>query len=169
MRIGRLAPHTRTDLLAVGELEIEEPKRVLGVQALDQMLDVGLRILRMHQAGNRAFQLAAVDHGRGVHREVIVLAGMIDVQMGVQDVSDITGLEVVAGELVFDHVLMELQPAHAEAFHDRIVAIAGVHEDRPRAAEDKITIDRDTGRPSAIVAKDERSCSRARCRHSRGS
>jgi hypothetical protein len=54
------------------------------VQPLDQVLDVGLGVLRVHQAGDRAFQLAPVDHHGGVHREVVVLAGMVDVQVGVQ-------------------------------------------------------------------------------------
>ena len=59
VRVRGLAPHTRADFFAVGEFEIKKAKSVPGVQALDQMLDVRLWILRVHQAGDRAFQARA--------------------------------------------------------------------------------------------------------------
>ncbi len=39
-----------------GEFEILEAQRALGVEPVDQMLDVGRRILRMHQAGDGIFR-----------------------------------------------------------------------------------------------------------------
>jgi hypothetical protein len=41
------------------------------------MLAVDRRILRMHQAGNRIFELAPVDDDPGVHGEEIVLASVV--------------------------------------------------------------------------------------------
>ena len=38
-------------------------------------------------------------------------------------------MRTVPRELVVDHVLVELQPAHAQRFHDLIGAIAGVDDD----------------------------------------
>jgi len=43
----------------------------------------------------------------------------------VADETDIAHAHAVACELVLDHVLMELEPAHAERFHDLIGAVAG--------------------------------------------
>jgi hypothetical protein len=49
------------------------------------------------------------DHGR-VHRKQIVLAGLVDMQMGVADEADVAHAHAVARELVLDHVLVELKP-----------------------------------------------------------
>ena len=46
----------------VDDLEVEQPQRAaLVVQAVDQVLDVGRRILLAHQPGRRVLELAAVD------------------------------------------------------------------------------------------------------------
>ena len=107
----------------------------------------------MHEAGDRALELAAVDHDRRVHREQVVFAGMIDMEMRVQNVTDIAELQAVSGELVLDHILMELQPSHAERFHDRIVAVAGIDQHRILAAEDQIAVDRHAPGPPAFMAE----------------
>jgi len=60
----------------------------------------------------------------------IVLAGVVDVQMGVANEADVAQAYAMARELVLDHVLMKLQAAHAERFHDLIGAVAGVDDDR---------------------------------------
>src|SRR3569833_4749333 len=62
---------------------------------------------------------------------------MIDVQMGVTDIADVAHSHAMAHQLVLDHVLMELQAAHAERFHDLVGPIAGVHDDRIGPAEDQ--------------------------------
>jgi hypothetical protein len=56
------------------------------------------------------------------------------------DVTHITHPDAVPGELVLDHVLMVLQPAHSQALHDLIVAIAGIDHHRPGTAEDQETV-----------------------------
>ena len=52
MRARRLAIDAGDQFDRPGDLEIEKPQRVLGVQAVDQMFDVGRGILRVH-AGRR--------------------------------------------------------------------------------------------------------------------
>ena len=91
----------------------------------------------MHQAGDGIFQFLAIDDDRGVHREQIVLAGMVDMQMGMADEAYIAHAHAVARKLVLDHVLMELQAAHAERFHDLIGAVTGVDHDRIGAADNQ--------------------------------
>ena len=59
------------------------------------MLDVGRRILRMHEAGDRVFQLPAIDDDRRVHRKEVVLAGVVDMQMGVADEADVAHAHAV--------------------------------------------------------------------------
>ena len=137
MGAGRLAGDAGADLGGAGDLQIEEPQRALGVQPVDQVLDVGQRILRVHQARHRVFQLAPVDDHRGVHREQVVLAGVVDVQVRVHDVAHVAHAHAVALQLVLDHVLVELQAAHAQRFHDLVGAVAGIDHDRPGSAEDQ--------------------------------
>ncbi len=98
------------------------------------MFDVGRGILRMHQARDRIFEFAPVDGDGRVHREQIVLAGVVDMQMGVQHIAHVAHAHAVAHELVLDHVLVILQAAHAQSFHDLIGAVAGVDDDRTGAA-----------------------------------
>ena len=76
---------------------------------------------------------------------------MIDVQMGVHDEAHVAHPHAVAGELVLDHVLVELQAAHAQRFHDLVGAVAGVDHDRPGAAEDEKAEREDAARASAIA------------------
>ena len=138
-----------------GEFEVLQAQRVLRVKPVDQMLDVGRGILRMHQAGDRIFQLAPVDdHGR-VHREEFVLACMVDMQVRVQHVAHIAHPHAVFRELVLDHVLVELEAAHAEALHDLVVAIAGIDHDGPGSAQDQKAIGRHTARATAIAPQHE--------------
>lgn len=81
---------------------------------------------------------------------------MVDMEMGVQDVAHVAHPDAVPRELVLDHVLVELQPPHAEAFHDLVVAVAGVHHDRPGAAEDQEAVCWNPPRAAAISAKHEK-------------
>ena len=108
------------DLLLGDDLEVQEAQRARVVQPVDQVLHVGRRVLLAHQAGDGVLELAAVDdHGRPVHREVRVVAGVVDVQMGVQDVADVLHLQPVLLELPL-HPLAVAPPAlHAEVAHDR--------------------------------------------------
>ena len=109
MGVRRLAEDAGHEFDRAADLEVEKAQRALGVQAVDQVLDVGRRILRMHEAGDRIFELLAIDdHGR-IHRKEIILAGVIDVQMGVADEADVAHAHAMLGELVLDHVLVELQ------------------------------------------------------------
>ena len=154
--VGGIAIDARHQFNRTGQFEIEEAQRALGVEAVDQMLDVGRRILRMHQSGDGVFQLLAIEHDRRVHRKQIVLAGMIDVQMGVADVADVAHAHAVARELVLDHVLVELKSAHAQRFHDLVGAVAGVDHDRIGTADDQEAQRQDAAGPAAIAAKHEK-------------
>ena len=49
----------------------------------------------MHQARDRILELAPVDDDGRVHREEVVLAGVIDVQMGVQHEADVAQAHAV--------------------------------------------------------------------------
>ena len=81
-----------------------------------------------------------------VHGKEVVLAGMVDMQVRVQDVAHVAELQPVFLELILDHILMRLHPAHAERFHDLVGAIAGVDQDRPGSAENEEAIDVGTRR-----------------------
>ena len=150
---GRLAIDARDQFDRAGDLEIEESQRALGVQPVDQVLDVGRRILRVHQAGDRIFEFLAVEDDRGVHRKQVVLAGVVDMQMGVADEADVAHAHAVARELVLDHVLMELQAAHAERFHDLVGAVAGVDHDRIGAADNQKAQRQHPARAPAVAAE----------------
>ena len=126
------------------------------VQPLDQVLDIGLRVLRMHQARDRTLQLPPVHDDRRVHREMIVLAGMIDVCVRMTDVPHVPDLDAVFGKLVLDHVLVVLQPAHPERFHDRVVAIAGIDDDRIAATDDQEAVHRHPFGPSTSATEHEK-------------
>ena len=119
------------------------------------MLDVGRGILRMHQPRDRIFQLAAVDDHRRVHREQFVLARVVDMQVRVQHVADVAHPHAVLRELVLDHVLVELEAAHAEALHDLVMAIAGVDHEGPGSAQDQKAVGRHTARAAAIAPQHE--------------
>jgi hypothetical protein len=107
---------------------------ILGaVQPVDQVFDVDRRVLRMHQAGHRVFQLAAVEDDRRVHGEEVVLR--------VQHIADVAEPQAVFLELVVDHGLVGLQPAHAERFHDLAGAVAGVDQDRPGTWREAAALD----------------------------
>jgi len=131
----RLADQSGHQFGRAGDFQIEKAQRSLGVEAIDQMLDVDRGILRMHQAGDRIFKLAPVEDDRGVHGKEIVLAGVVDVQMRVQDVAHVAEPQSVLLELVLDHVLVRLHAAHAERLHDLVGAVARVDHHRPGAAE----------------------------------
>ena len=120
------------------------------------MLDVGRGVLLAHQARDRVLELAAVDDDGGpVHRELVVVAGVVDVQMGVQDVADVLHLEAVLGELLL-HALLVAPPAgHAEVAHDRRVAEARVDDDRRLAAGDEEAERRDLLRLSGLEREHE--------------
>ena len=110
----------------------------------------------MHQAGDGIFQLLAVEHDRRVHRKQIVLAGVVDVQMGVADEADVAHAHAVARELVLDHVLVELQAAHAQRFHDLVGAIAGVDHDRIGTADDQKAQRQDAAGAAAVAPQHEK-------------
>src|SRR3954464_2417866 len=81
---------------------------------------------------------------------------MVDMQMGVADEADIAHADAVARELVLDHVLVELKPAHAQRFHDLVGAITGVDHDRIGTADDQKAQRQDTAGPAAITAEHEK-------------
>jgi hypothetical protein len=126
------------------------------VQPVDEVLHVGRRVLLAHQAGDGVLELAAVDHhGRPVHREVRVVAGVVDVQMGVQDVAHVLHLQPVLLELAL-HPLAVAPPAlHAEVAHDRRLAEARVDHDRRLPADDEEAERRHLLPAPGILCEDE--------------
>ena len=80
---------------------------------------------------------------------------MVDLEMGVHDIAHIAHPHAVPGELVLDHVLVELEAAHAEALHDLVVAVAGIDHHRPGPAEDQEAIGRHAAGAAAIAAEHE--------------
>ena len=132
-----LAANSRDDLLRARELEVEQPQRAGRVQPVDEMLDVLGGILLAHQARDGELQLTPVDHDRRPDREAVVLAGVIDVQVGVQDPPDVIGRQVELRELVLQLHLLGHVPGHAQPLHDSGVAGAGVDEDGLLPAEDQ--------------------------------
>jgi len=66
-----------------------------------------------------------------------------------------TSGHAVPRELVLDHVLVELKPAHAQRFHDLIGAIAGVDHDRVGAAEDQEAERQDAAGAAAVAPEHE--------------
>ena len=128
------------------------------MQAIDQMLDVRRRILRVLQARDRIFELAPVDDDRRVHREVIVLAGVIDMQVRMGDIANVTHFHAMSRELVLDHVLMILESAHPQRLHDLVGAKTRIHEHGMRAAENQESKGVDALRSSAILAEHEEAC-----------
>ncbi len=130
-------------------------QRARRVQPLDEVLDVGLGVLRVHEPRHRVLHLAPVEDDRRRHREAVVLAAVVDVHVGVADVADVADAHAVARELVLDHVLVELEAAHAERLHDRVVAVAGVDHDRVLPAEDQEAVDGHAAGAAAVAAEHE--------------
>ena len=155
VRIGGVTVDAGHQFDRARQLEIEETQRALGVQAVDQMLDVGGRVLRMHQPGNGIFELAPIEDDRRVHREQVILARVVDVQMRVADEAHVAHPHAVARELVLDHVLMKLQPAHAERFHDLVGAIAGIDHDWIRTTQDQEAERQDPAGPAAVAPQNK--------------
>src|SRR5580692_7398243 len=75
--------------------------------------------------------------------------------MGMADEAHVAHTHAMAGELVLDHVLVELQAAHAEGFHDLIGAVAGVDDDRIGASGNQKTQRQHTAGTPAVAAKHE--------------
>ena len=80
---------------------------------------------------------------------------MIDVQVGVQHEADVAHAHAMLGELILDHVLVELQPAHAQRLHDLVRAVAGVDHNRIGAAKDQKSQRQHAARAPAVAAKDK--------------
>jgi hypothetical protein len=156
MRVGGFTIDAWHQFNRTSDLEIEEAQRALGMQAVDEMLDVWRGILRVHQAGDGIFQLLAIQDDRGVHREQIVFAGMVDMQVGVADEADVAHAHAVTHQLVLDHVLVKLQAAHAQRLHDLIGAIAGVDHDRVLPADDQEAKRKDAAGAAAIATEHEK-------------
>src|SRR5580698_2730899 len=58
-------------------------------------------------------------------------------KMGMANEANIAHAHAVARKLVLDHVLMELQAAHTERFHNLIGTVTGVDHDRIGAADNQ--------------------------------
>ena len=100
------------------------------MEPVDQVLDVLGRVLLAHQTGDRELELTAIDHDSRRGREAVVLAGVIDVQMGVQDPADVAGRQVVFLQLVIELHLLGHVAGHAQPLHDLGMARSGVDDDR---------------------------------------
>ncbi len=98
--------------------------------------------------------LAVDDHGR-IHRKEVILAGVVDVQVRVQYEADVAHAHTMLGKLILDHVLVELQPAHAERLHDLVRAVASVDHNRISAAKDQKSQRQHTAGAPAVAAEDK--------------
>src|ERR1700691_144720 len=78
---------------------------------------------------------------------------MVDMQVRVQDVTNVSEPQAVFLQLVFDHVLVGLHAAHSQRFHDLVGAVAGIDDDRQSAAENKKPKDRYPPRSAAIASQ----------------
>ena len=74
----------------------------------------------------------------------------------IRNIAIIARLEPVPGQLVLDQVVVKLKPAHAQALHDRVVAIAGVDQHRVAAAKDQEAVDRHPPDAPAFVAQHQK-------------
>ena len=151
-----LADDPVVDLVRAGELEVEQAERPRRVQPVDVVLHVLRRVLLAHQPGGGVLELAPVHHDRRRHREALVLAGVVDVAVGVEHRGDVPDRDAVRPECVLElHVLVD--PAlHPEAPHDLGVAGAGVDEDRPRrVAQDQDAPGVHPDRRAHVAAEDE--------------
>ena len=74
-------------------------------------------------------------------------------QVCVADIANIAHLNAVPRQLVFNHIVVELQTAHAQHLHDGIVAVAGIHHNRVLAAKDQKAIDWHAFGPSAVTSE----------------
>src|SRR4051812_27928641 len=138
MPAGVLAADTGDDLLRIDVLEVEQAKRgTLVVQAVDEVLDVGRRVLLTHQARHGVLELGTVDDDGRVQREVLVVARVIDVQMRMQDVADVLHLEAVSVERLLHSLTVPPPPLHPQVPHDLGLAEAGVDDDRRLASGDE--------------------------------
>src|SRR5579863_3401509 len=80
---------------------------------------------------------------------------MVDMKMRVQHIAHVAELEAVFLQLVLDHVLVELQAAHSERFHDLVGAVSGVDQHRPCPAENEEAIGGHPARAAAIAPEHE--------------
>src|ERR1700741_4732865 len=74
-------------------------------------------------------------------------------QMSVTDEPHVAHAHTVTHQLVLDHVLMELQAAHAKRFHYLVGALAGGGHDWVLPAKDQEAECKDTARAAAIMAQ----------------
>src|SRR5439155_22094584 len=137
VRAGNLAADAGDDLLRARELEVEQAQRAWRVQAVDEMLDVFGGILLAHQTRYRVLELAAVDDHRRRVGEAVVLTGVVDVQVRVQNPAHVLRRKAEVGELRLEHLLFRDPALHAEPVHDLRALRAGVDHDRVLAAEDQ--------------------------------
>src|SRR5712692_2489805 len=151
-----LADDAGRDLLRSGQLEVEQPQRPLRVQPVDEVLDVLGGVLLAHQPGDRVLELTPVDHDRGRAREAVVLAGVVDVKVGVQDPADVLRLQAVAPELALQPLLLGDVAGHPESGHDLRAARPGVDEDRVVPAEDQVPPRGRPRRNAHVAAEDEK-------------
>jgi hypothetical protein len=111
--------------------------------------------LLAHQPGHRELQLAAVDDHDGVHRELRVLAGVIDVQMGVQDEPNVGLLHPMLGELLLHALLAVVEALHPQVAHDLGMAESRIDDDRGLTAADQKPEYGYLDRHPAVVPQDE--------------
>ena len=60
---------------------------------------------------------------------------MVDVQVRVQDVTDVAETQAMFLQLVLDHGFVALEATQAHRFHDLVRTVAGIDQDRPGAAK----------------------------------
>ena len=78
---------------------------------------------------------------------------MVDMQVRMQDVAHVAEPQPVFLQLVLDHGLVGLQPAHPQRLHDLVRAIAGIDHHRPGPAENEKAEDRHPAYAAAIAAE----------------
>jgi hypothetical protein len=126
------------------------------VQPVDVVLDVLRGVLAAHDSGGRVLELTPVrDHGLP-HRELGVLARVVDVVMCVEDPADVADLHAVPRQLASDRHLLRDDSSHAEPLHDLRVAGACVDNDRVElGAEDEVAPGLHPGADPHVAGEDE--------------
>src|SRR4051794_10142863 len=126
----------------VGRLEIQQPETSTRVQTVDEVLHILRRIASPGQARHGVFELAPIDHDRGRQRELVGLAGVIEMKMGVQDISHVAEPDPMGPELSLERLPGRLEAAQPDPLQDFGMPEPGVDDDDVLGTDEQEALDR---------------------------